>query len=381
MFKNNTKYQIITNSLLLTEDYKFVTKYYQPFIGPIATLIYLNFLNDLGCTKQTEMFGINRLQTYINTTLDKLNLGIKVLSKVGLLNIYKSNIGDEFIFEIINPKPIDEFFADVNLIRMLKQNLSEEIFLSLESEVNTIPFNFNGYIKLNSEYKTIADSNDVVGRSAEKNPYTEYFNSLGVTNNKAEINDLIIISSANNLTRVEIESILPVSMEGKKILIEKFVKAIELMREEPKFGKEKVVSREETLRVFDSYDSELFLMKINNGRALSKYEKDLITLLRNDYMLPDPVINVLIDYVLLINDKNLNKPFVETIAANWSRKRFETSQQAMDFVKDYNKKRVERSEYSGNIVPEWLESEKNSNEESNVSSRSVDDLFAGFEGM
>lgn len=387
MFKNNSRYQIITNCILSRDNTQIITKYYQPFIGPIATLIYLNLINDIEGKKQTDLFVISRIQTYINTSLDKLFLGVQVLSKVGLINIYKSNIEEEYIFELKNTKQSYDFFADVNLTKMLQQNVSEEMFTELALEVKDIPFKLNGYNKLHSEYRTLTttkvqDSYSSNNSSKDDERYRNYFDSLGNTNSYAETTELINICSINKLTKVEIETILPLAIDGKKIDVAKFIKGLSILRDQPQVDKERISSKEDALRAFETYDSELFLMKVNNGRVLSKYERDLISTLRNGYKLTDPVINVLIDYVLLINNKNLNRAFVETIAASWSRMNFETSQQAMQFVIEYNKQRKEKKAPTANIMPDWLETNDSPYDSTQSKERlsvDMDDIFAGFE--
>src|SRR5574344_1199519 len=45
----------------------------------------------------------------------------------------------------------------------------------------------------------------------------------------------------------------------------------------------------------------------------------LLEYLATDLSMPPAVINVLIDYILRINDNKLNKAYVETIAGQWTR--------------------------------------------------------------
>jgi replication initiation and membrane attachment protein len=50
------------------------------------------------------------------------------------------------------------------------------------------------------------------------------------------------------------------------------------------------------------------------------------------------VVNVLIDYVLKVNNKKLNKDYIETIVGQWKRLKVETVVDAMEVCKKEHKK-------------------------------------------
>ncbi len=352
MLNNSSKYQVIIKEAVANDDYILVSKYYQPVIGPVATLIYINFLNEVYSNNQSNEISISKLQVYINTSIDKIYYALKILVKANLIEMYKSNVEEKFIFELKKPYNKQEFFQDNSLSGLLAKQVGESIYNEILCDNSFTGVNLDNYYKL--------DSNAPAEKKVAKNPYYVYFTELKLTNSEDELNELVKVSDLNKLSKIEIETILPICKIDSTINVAKFIKSIAVIRDEPKEVEvpEVVKTKDDALIVFDKYDSELFLSKLSNGRELTPAEKNLITSLRTNYKLVDPVINVLIDYVLLINDKNLNKNFVEAIAANWSRKGFTTSSQAMDFVKNYNKKKNEQSnELQGNIVPEWLNNE------------------------
>nr|WP_243734764.1 DnaD domain protein [Erysipelothrix anatis] len=61
-------------------------------------------------------------------------------------------------------------------------------------------------------------------------------------------------------------------------------------------------------------------------------DKNLIKSLQSNFKFNDEVVNILIEYILDNNNKNLNKNYVEKIAATWKRKGIETAKQAQDEV-------------------------------------------------
>lgn len=382
MFKNSSKYQVIKDLSVNYDDYITVSKYYQPIIGPVATLIYINFLNEVLQNKKGTINSISKLQVYINTSLDKIYYALKILSKAELIEMYKANDDELFVFGIKRPLSAEEFLKNDNFSQLLYNQVGEKVYKEIEQSTISETIDLNNFSKV-EESPEIQKNND---------PYFVYFTELNLTNSHDEIERLCNVSNLNKLSKIEIETILPLSKSESYINVEKFIKAISIIKDEQIQDIEKVETIEEALLVFDKYDSELFLSKLSGGRELTFSELSLIKTLRETYKLVDPVINVLIDYVLLINNKNLNKNFVEAIAANWSRKKLSTSVEAMDFVRDFNKRKNQTStEMKGNIVPEWLNNEKTAPKEEKVEvveivedskeEEEAFDIFSNFEGI
>lgn len=381
MFNNSAKYQVIKNSSIIYDDYITVSKYYQPIIGPVATLIYINFLNEVLAQSKGEINSISKLQVYINTSLDKIYYALKILIKADLVEMYKSNDDELYVFGIKSPLSAKEFLNDDNFSHLLYNQVGEKVYNDIESSVNADVFNFENFSKVD----------DTVENKKPVDPYFTYFSKLELDNDIVDIHRLCKVANLNKLSKIEIETILPLCKSYNEIDVVKFIKAISIIRDDVNEDIEKVETKEDALLVFDKYDSEMFLSKLSGGRELTFSEDKLIKSLRENYKLIDPVINVLIDYVLLINDKNLNKNFVEAIAANWSRKNLTTSVEAMEFVREFNKKKTQaNNEIQGNIVPEWLNKEKQENlfdgaediEELDVEEISEEafDIFSNFEG-
>ena len=73
------------------------------------------------------------------------------------------------------------------------------------------------------------------------------------------------------------------------------------------------------------------------------------------------VVNVLIDYVLKINNKKLNKEFIEAIAGQWKRLNIETVKEAMEICRKEHKKVSKvvapkvKKENKEVKLPEWFD--------------------------
>ncbi|MEI7667763.1 MAG: DnaD domain protein, partial [Erysipelotrichaceae bacterium] len=90
----------------------------------------------------------------------------------------------------------------------------------------------------------------------------------------------------------------------------------------------------------DPYASSpiLFLKSLQDNREPTTTEKRWISALVTEQRLNYAVINVLLEYVLKLKNGQLNRAFVETIAATWARQNIETKEQALKELKDYNPK-------------------------------------------
>ena len=77
-----------------------------------------------------------------------------------------------------------------------------------------------------------------------------------------------------------------------------------------------------------------------------------------DLNLKPGVVNVLIDYVLKINNNRLSKAYVDTIASQWSKSNIETVEDAMKIAEDEYKKRKGKNSNIKVIKkeekPEWF---------------------------
>jgi replication initiation and membrane attachment protein len=86
----------------------------------------------------------------------------------------------------------------------------------------------------------------------------------------------------------------------------------------------------------------------------------IVSYLLVDLNMRPGVVNVLIDYVLKINNNKLVKAFVETIAAQWSKSGIETVEDAMSIAeKEYKKKKniTTKTVKKESITPDWFNKE------------------------
>ena len=83
---------------------------------------------------------------------------------------------------------------------------------------------------------------------------------------------------------------------------------------------------------------------------------EIIEYLMIEQKLNPGVINVLIDYVLKINNNKLVRGFVEQIAVQWKRSKIETVSDAMEFaLKEYDQKNTKKVKVTKKEkIPNWV---------------------------
>ena len=135
--------------------------------------------------------------------------------------------------------------------------------------------------------------------------------------------------------------------------------------------------------LFRSYK---FLKGKSNGAKPSVRDLNLLDSLLNDFKLNPGVVNVLIDYVLKINNKKLNRAFIETIASQWKRLNVETVDEAMKAAEKEHKKLKKESttkiSSTKNIIeeklPDWFDQKIEKNKIDEEKEQSLKDMLKEF---
>lgn len=88
--------------------------------------------------------------------------------------------------------------------------------------------------------------------------------------------------------------------------------------------------KDKHFQLLESISPFELLAHYQGGAAVPKSEMNLIQSLLTHYQLPSPVVNVLLDYVMLKCDRKLPKAYVEKIASHWKRLNIQTLDQARE---------------------------------------------------
>ena len=417
------RYVVLYKEKLSEMDHKSIQYLYQPLVGGLAVSLYLTLLNEVNAGSMYSKQTTHRwLMDVLGLPLDEIFQYRKRLEGIGLLKTYKkaTEEGNVFIYEIMAPLTPEKFFHDDLLPIYLQQKLDGrhyERLLSMFSDK-----------KIPDDYEDVTHSFTDVFESEFKNPKAlvepkrietnQFFSKegQGYKSNFVEQFDFELLFASLKSSFISRKSFTPAVMEavatlaylykigvmdmGKLILrcqneheeididelrkcarelclinygeempaiIERVQPEQERTIFEPKTKEERMLHFFETTSPYD------FLVSYSNGALPSKKDLELVeNLMINQKLLPG-VVNVLLDYVMIKNDKNLQPNYVEKIAADWARKGITTVREAFETAKSWNdrdqkaadekknNKTVKRRQASSGrkeMIPEWMDDSK-----------------------
>ena len=134
--------------------------------------------------------------------------------------------------------------------------------------------------------------------------------------------------------------------------------------------KAKIIYQFETTSPYD------FLMSKYNGSKPSKSDLAILEYLLIDMNLNPGVVNVLIDYVLKINNNKLTKAFIDTIASQWAKSKINTVEDAMEIsLKEYKSRKKITKTTKIETKPDWFDKMIDTNEATKEEMDEIDKIL------
>ncbi len=396
---------------------------YQPIIGAQALALYFGFLGDAYDHHENEFVHLDML--------DALNIGLpdflkarKQLEGMGLLRVFVKEdpeFGRMFLYQLEEPVHPQEFFKDSTYSFLLTNFVGERKFRQLEErfrpkQVDTsayreITHHFREiYGKLNEDHFSQKSSElDRVAQAYQIEPATLVFDQNDLdwdflqalakkkfiaienfTNDfKRQLSLYHDLYGYDELTLVNLMSDV-VQLADGKVEPKKLSRWIEQKNHRPESTKSEFatdqnqVKRFNTLRQngFSEADIQVIQMSEENApyaflEALKKEKHSFVTnseswLLKSlveKSPLPNSVINVLLHYVLVVqNNTTLQAKFVDKIATDWSEKEIKSPEAAITHVRGLvkeakttkNNRTWERSASQKHavrkeVLPDWVD--------------------------
>ena len=427
MMNNNVfpadTYMVVNQTVLTEIDKKTIISLYEPIIRPIAVSLYLTLWSDLDKREMVSKdYTHHHLMTILKSSLGVIKEGRKSLEALGLLKSYikKGENISEFIYELYSPLSPYEFFNHPVLSVLLLNNIGENEYNNLVAFYKKHAVNKMGYeeitASMNSAFKAVTprEANDETIRKQTKENISVNnvidFDLLEVSLPKGMINprtfnkkvkELINqLSFIYNIDTIKMSEILrlvidELGMINKDKLREAARKNYEynnngslptlVFRSQPEHLKTPVgdnSNRAKMIYAFENTKPYDFLKIKNKGIKPTPRDLKLIEHLSLDFDLPVGVINVLIDYALMVNDGKLNQSYLETIASSWSRKGIKTVPEAMEIAEKGHKKVVKKVYENKNVkevkAPAWMFKENKSEEMSQAEIEELESMFEEF---
>ena len=409
---------IVVNKTILTEyDKKVIIDLYQPLIGPLAISLYLTLISDLNKDlKVSDNYSHHHLMVNLKSGLDIIKKARNSLEAVGLIKtLVKINENqNNYIYQIYSPLTPNEFFNHPILNVILYNNVGDIEYDKLTEYYKRIQIDTKDYkdisATLNTTYKTVNNilKKDIIDKESigtnvgNTIDFDMLISSIpnNIISNKAFnkktrelINNLSFVYDIDNLRMIDLVrlSIDDNGMINKDKLISNIRKYYDfnnncalptlIYRTQPDYLKQGYndnSNRGKMLYVFENTSPYDFLMGKYKGVKPTSRDLKLLEYLALELKMQPAVINVLIDYVLRINDNKLNKSYVETIAGEWVRSNITTAKDAMERAEKQHKKNKMKIVKKQENVPVWFNEKNDSQDITDKDKQELDNLLKDF---
>lgn len=422
------QYRVTTKGMLSDYDRKIISMLYQPLIGPLSISLYMTFWSELEINKlwsqESNHYNIMNL---MGVPLKEIFDARKKLEGIGLLKVYKKkneNDSSSFIYELMAPLNPEQFFTDGMLNIYLYKKIGKAQFAKLkrffsdealnEEEYDEITMSFpDVFASSHSDSLYIADDSEedlVVERGqafisqlnhqeldgfVERFDFNLFFAGIksSLVSEKAFTADIqttiaklafiyginpiamqpLVLRAVNADNEIDIEELRKAARDWYQIEYNEEYPSLSDQVQPAKYRSESIKPRtkeDERILHLERVSPRELLIQHSGGSEPSKGDLQIVEEVMLKQKLSPGVMNVLLEYVMIMTDMKLSKAYVEKIASHWARKNIKTVKEAMEFARaeykqsqnrtskgkpSYSKKQPIRTE----VVPDWLKDSKN----------------------
>ena len=419
ILSENDMFEVKITSLLADYDRETITNLYQPIIGYTALAIYFSFWSESRIQKLLSYSSHEQFLARMKLTPGAFIEGRKLLEAVGLVKTRLETIRDVKIYhyELLAPKTPKGFFNDTLLYGLLIQSLGEAeaerikrvyeihnqelVGEDISSSFNDIfhpDFEDAAFMKASQNSDNTKDRNKskiVTEFNYEKFfDYVKHNSQISETAfTKKEMKEIERLSTLYGITEevaghVVINCYSPENEKGKRVDLKQFnedlmneVRFSSTSRKSSKYNNNKVMGEEglaAKIKFFEVTNPKDVLRVLQNGTKPAKADLNILYSLSQDYNLPNPVINVVIDFVLTMNNNVLSTYSAEKVAASLSREGVQTAVDAMEYLKNnyVKENKAKANKKSTTKVVSEKSEEVNNND---ISDEEFEELMKKFE--
>ena len=389
-------YIVKNNTVLNNETRLVLIKLYQPIIGSVGINLYFTLWSNLDSSQIiSTVYTHHNLMASMRIKLDDILEAREKLEAIGLLKTYlKKGSINNYIYELYSPLDPYDFFDNPILATILESNIGKREYKKT-IEIFTIPnidlkdyedvsVNFSSTFEI-TDSLNVENVNDI--RKVKKVDLIVdekiSLNSLlqlipdDILNHKTitkDVKNLIYnLSFIYNFKEDELSELISNSVNEKKMIDKDLLRSnchnyysfehsnsspSMIYKKEPEYLRKQVSDtsrRSKQIYTFETTSPYDYLTGKNKGGNPTKSDLLLIENLMIDYELTPGVVNVLIDYVLRINDNKLTKNFVLKIASQWKRSNIKTVEEAMNICKKENKVKKQVKVKVTEKKPNWFD--------------------------
>ena len=398
---------IVINKTVLHEDRRILISLYQPLIGSTAIGLYYTlwtFLDHFECL--SDELEHHMILNSMMITINEFNDARKKLESVGLIKTYaKYDKINNYIYEIFSPLSASEFLNHPIFSMALLNALGEKEYKKTVeffkvpnvdlSKYQNITSKFTDSFTFGSDNIREIEINNLRKRNTNDIVLTpkvnvenvisfipdELLNKKAVTSADKKL--IINLSYIFNYDEGNLIELVRNSLTDKHIIDKKLLKANALKyyefdnvgklpsliyKTQPDSLKNKTEGfnkNDKMIHIFETTSPYDFISSKYKSGTPSSSDLKIISYLLVDLELTPGVTNVLVDFVLKINNNKLTKAYVDTIASQWKKKNIQTVKEAMELAKEeYHKKSSKKyvsAEKDSKIVPSWINKEYDEN--------------------
>lgn len=370
----------LPQQLSVTER-QLLTLFYQPIVGGKALSLYFTLWAEGEFQANQPTMHYFLMQT-LDMGLQEILKARLALEAIGLMRTWRTTEGEErhFIYALERPLEAAYFFADPLLSMMLYSKIGERNYRNLRSrfiERQPTRTNFTEvtrtftdvFTPINSAVPTELTAT-MPAPASKTYPFMQQNFDFALlqaglqehlvpaASLTAEVREIIAkLAFLYQLTPLDMQKVVILALDDDLVISEKQLRraAVDyykltvsqtMPQLTPVFDKQPTASQgqskqEKHLHYLATASPLENLRRLHKGATPSDSAVQLVESLYMRYGLTTGVVNVLVEYVMLITDMKLPKKFVESIADHWRRKDIRTVEQAMQLAKSeqhkYNK--------------------------------------------
>ena len=418
-------YTVINKTIITDKDKKIISLLYQPIIGYTAVSLYYTLIDDLDKSEvMSEDLTHHHLMSTMQLRLEDILIAREKLEAIGLLKTYikKDNI-NQYVYLLYSPVSANEFFNHPILNIVLYNNLGKKEYEKVLNYFKTPKVNLKDYeditasfndvfksvqgtvMEINNDITKVDSNNILINKGVDFNLLMSSIPESSINpkcfndETKELINNLSFIYDLDSLA---LQGLVRDSINEKGLIDKTTLRKNArnyyqfdnsgnlptlIYNRQPDYLKKPKGDNSKWAQMvytFENITPYQLLKAKYKGAEPTDRDKKLIESLLIDQKLNPGVVNVLISYVLKINNEQLKKSYVETIAGQWKRLNIETVDDAMRVAeKEHKKYRKKETTTKYKItkeekIPEWFNKEIKKQEVSKDSLEEMQNLLKEY---
>ena len=397
-------FTVINRTILNDNDRNLLIILYQPIIGSTSINLYFNLWSYLDKMEViSDTLDHKKLTTMMGITIKELQEARERLEGIGLIKTYlKEGEINNYVYELYSPLSSYEFFINPLLSTVLYTSVGAIEYKRIKEYFKVPTIELKEYTNISKRFSDVFKSTSLIdsdGKNIKKKNYIRLGIKIDIdvdeilmsipdimlnhTKVADSTKDLIVkLSYVYNFNEEATTNIIKNSINDKHniditLLKNNYKNYYQfehsgklpsiIYKTQPEHLKKEVTSnskKDKAIYKFENTSPYAFICSKSKTEKPTKAELEILEYLLVDMDLKPGVVNVLIDYVLRINNNKLTKNFIVAIASQWKRSNIEKVEDAMRFALQERNSKVElknkvstTKKTKEEVKPEWFDKE------------------------